>query len=175
MEAATSIEKALEVLFLLHREAGSCGVSQIGRALGLPKSSAHRLLAALSRRGLVERDVGGRYRPGIGLVALARGALDHEPVDAAGRPVLEAAAGGLGGPVVLGGGRGGRRLVLDKAEGSGFLRAAPGGGAVVPVHATASGKLYLAFGAGEVTWPEGPVERFTPRTPDGREALEREV
>lgn len=67
MEAATSIEKALDVLFLLHREAGARGVTQIGRALGLPKSSAHRLLAALSRRGLVERDAAGRYRPGIGL------------------------------------------------------------------------------------------------------------
>src|SRR5262245_64201854 len=89
MEAATSIEKALDVLFLLQREAGACGVTQIGRALGLPKSSAHRMLAALSRRGLVERDAGGRYRPGIGLVALARGALDREPVVAAARPILE--------------------------------------------------------------------------------------
>ncbi len=172
---ATSIEKALDVLFLLQREAGACGVSQIGRALGLPKSSAHRLLAALSRRGLVERDAGGCYRPGIGLVALARGALDQEPVVAAARPILEAEAEALGETVFLVGGRGGRLLVLDKAEGTGFLRAAPSVGAAVPVHATAAGKLYLAFGAGEIAWPEGSIERFTPRTPGSRDALEREV
>jgi DNA-binding IclR family transcriptional regulator len=96
-------------------------------------------------------------------------------VVAAARPVLEAAAEALGETVFLVGGRAGRLLVLDKAEGTGFLRAAPSVGAAVPVHATAAGKLYLAFGAGEIAWPEGPVERFTPRTPDGREALEREV
>lgn len=175
MEAATSIEKALDVLFLLHREADARGVSEIGRALGLPKSSAHRLLATLCRRGLVERDAGGRYRPGIGLVALARGALDRDPVIAAARPVLESAAEALGETVFLVGARGGRLLVLDKAEGTGFLRAAPSVGAAVPVHATASGKLYLAFGAGEVAWPAAEVERFTPHTPDGRGALEREV
>jgi DNA-binding IclR family transcriptional regulator len=174
-EAASSIEKALDVLFALHRAAEACGVSQIARELGLPKSSAHRLLAALARRGLVERDEVGRYRPGIGLVALARGALDREPVVAAARPVLEAEAEALGETVFLVGGRGGRLLVLDKAEGTGFLRAAPSVGSVVPVHATAVGKLYLAFGAAEIAWPAGPLERFTPRTPAGREALEREV
>jgi len=175
VEAATSIEKALDVLFLLHREAGACGVTEIGRALGLPKSSAHRMLVALSGRGLVERDAGGRYRPGIGLVALARGALDREPVVAAARPILEQEAEALGETVFLVGARGGRLLVLDKAEGTGFLRAAPSVGAVVPVHATAAGKLYLAFGEGEIAWPEGSVDRFTARTAADRGALEREV
>jgi DNA-binding IclR family transcriptional regulator len=175
VQASTSIEKALDVLFLLHRETGACGVSQIGRTLGLPKSSAHRLLAALGRRGLVERDERGRYRPGMGLVSLARGALEREPVVGAAPPHREAAAGALGETVFLVGGRGGRLLVLDKAEGTGFLRAAPRVGAAVPVHATAVGKLFLAFGRGEVEWPAGPLERFTPRTPCTRQALEREV
>jgi DNA-binding IclR family transcriptional regulator len=173
--AATSIEKALDVLFLLHREAGARGVSEIARGLGLPKSSAHRLLAALARRGLVEREEGGRYRPGAALVALARGALDGDPVVAAARPVLAAEAGELGETVFLVAARGGRLLVLDKVEGTGFLRAAPSVGAAVPVHATAVGKLELAFGAGEVAWPVAALERFTPRTPRTRAALEREV
>jgi DNA-binding IclR family transcriptional regulator len=174
-QAASSIEKALDVLFLLHREEAACGVTRIGRALGLPKSSIHRLLAALARRGLVERDEAGRYRPGIALVALARGSLERDPVVAAARPVLEAEAEALGETVFLVGGRGGGLVVLDKAEGKGFLRAAPSVGASVPVHATAAGKLYLAFGAGEVAWPEAPLEAFTPRTPASRAALEREV
>jgi DNA-binding IclR family transcriptional regulator len=175
VEAATSIEKALDVLFFLHREREPQGVSQLARALGLPKSSAHRLLAALVRRGLVERDEGGRYRPGIALVALARGALEREPVVAAARPVLEAEAEALGETVFLVGGRGERLLVLDKAEGTGFLRAAPRVGTQVPVHATAVGKLFLAFGDGALAWPATPLERFTARTPATREALEREV
>jgi DNA-binding IclR family transcriptional regulator len=174
-EAATSIEKALDVLFLLHREAGARGVTEIGRALGLPKSSVHRLLAALARRGLVERDEGGRYRPGAGLVALARGALDRDPVVAAARPVLAAEAEGLGETVFLVAARGGRLLVLDKVEGTGFLRAAPSVGSAVPLHATAAGKLQLAFGANEVEWPAAAPERFTHRTACSREAIAREV
>jgi len=173
--AATSIEKALDVLFLLHREPGARGVSEIARALGLPKSSAHRLLAALGRRGLVEREDGGRYRPGAALVALARGALDGDPVVAAAHPVLAAEAREIGETVFLVAARGGRLLVLDKAEGTGFLRAAPSVGTAVPVHATAVGKLELAFGAGEVAWPAAALERFTARTARTRAALEREV
>ena len=89
------------MLFALHREGSPCGVSQIGRALGLPKSSAHRLLAALASRGLVERDERGRYRTGIALVALARGALEREPIVAAAHPILAAEAQALGETVFL--------------------------------------------------------------------------
>ena len=173
--AGTSIEKALDVLFLLHRELAPCGVSQIGRVLGLPKSSVHRLLAALSSRGLVERDERGRYRTGIALVALARGSLERDPVVAAARPILGAEAEALGETVFLVAARVGRLLVLDKVEGTGFLRAAPEVGSGVPLHATAAGKLQLAFGDGQIEWPAAPLERFTPRTVASREALEREV
>jgi IclR family acetate operon transcriptional repressor len=173
--AGTSIEKALDVLFLLHSEGEPCGVSQLGRALGLPKSSVHRLLAALSSRGLVERDGRGRYRTGIALVALARGALERDPVVAAARSILASEALALGETVFLVAARACRLLVLDKAEGTGFLRAAPEVGSSVPLHATAAGKLYLAFGAGEIPWPVGPLERFTAQTAPERDALEREV
>jgi IclR family acetate operon transcriptional repressor len=171
----TSIEKALDVLFLLHHERAPRGVSQIGRALGLPKSSVHRLLATLSSRGLVERDERGRYRTGIALVALARGALERDPIVSAARPVLVAEAEALGETVFLVAARAGRLLVLDKVEGTGFLRAAPEVGSAVPLHATAAGKLQLAFGPDEVEWPADPLERFTTRTAAGSDALERQV
>jgi DNA-binding IclR family transcriptional regulator len=174
-EAAGTVEKAIDVLFHLHAEAAPCGVTEIGRALGMPKSSTHRLLAALGRRGLVERDERGRYRPGIGLVALGLGALEREPVVVAARPVLEAEAEALGETVFLVAARAGRLVVLDKAEGTGFLRAAPRVGSSVPPHATAVGKLFLAFAPELVAVPERPLERFTERTAVDPTALEREV
>ena len=51
-----SVGKAIDVLFHLQAMPDAQGVTAIGRALGLPKTSAHRLLGALCRRGLVERD-----------------------------------------------------------------------------------------------------------------------
>jgi DNA-binding IclR family transcriptional regulator len=162
-------------LFHLHAQPGSCGVTAIGRTLGLSKSSTHRLLTALSRRGLVEKDDRGRYRPGIGLVALGVGALDREPIVAAARPVLEAEAQVLGETVFLVAARAGRIIVLDKLEGEGFLRAAPRVGSTVPVHATAVGKLYLAFGDGSVEASAGDLTRFSDETITERAALDDAV
>ncbi len=173
MEPAGAVDKAIEILFHLHGEPSATGVTAIGQALGIPKSSAHRLLGALARRGLVERDDGGRYRPGMGLVALGLGALEREPVVAAARPLLESEAAALGETVFLVGARAGRLTVLDKAEGTGFLRAAPRVGSEVPVHATAVGKLFLALAPDAVAPPAKP-ERFTEATPD-RATLATEV
>lgn len=163
MNTATTVEKALDILFHLHATATPQGVSAIGRSLGLPKSSAHRLLAALGRRGLVEQTESGRYRPGSALIALGLGVLEREPVVEAARRVLEAEARSLGETCFLVAARSGELIVLDKCEGSGFLRASPQVGARVPVHATAVGKLYLALAPEQVTASVDP-EAFTPET-----------
>ena len=160
MSSLATVDKAVEVLFHLHAEASPQGVTDVGRALGLPKSSAHRLLTTLGRRGLVERDDRGRYRPGIGLVALGLGALASEPIVVAARPVLDDAVGAVGETFFLVGARAGTLVVLAKAEGTGFLRAAPQLGASVPVHATAVGKLFLAHAPDEVALSDAPFERF---------------
>jgi IclR family acetate operon transcriptional repressor len=175
MEQLASVDKALDVLYHLHAEAAPCGVTEIGRALRVPKSTTHRLLTALGRRGLVERDAQGRYRPGMALIALGLGALRREPVVAAARPLIEGLAAEAGETLFLAAARGGRLLVLDKEEGSGFLRASPRIGSELPVHATAVGKLYLAFAPDQVALPEGGLESFTARTRPSRAALRRDV
>jgi DNA-binding IclR family transcriptional regulator len=172
MEHLGAVEKALDVLLHLHAAAAPRGVTAIGTALGLPKSTAHRLLAALARRGLVERDPGGRYRPGVALVALGLGVLAREPVVELARPLLEREAAETGETLFLAAARGGRLVVLDKAEGTGFLRAAPRVGSEVPAHATAVGKVQLAFDPGALR--AEPLTRFTPRTRTTPAALARE-
>ena len=140
-----------------------------------PKSTTHRLLAALGRRALVERDPGGRYRPGARLLALGLGVLEREPVVAAARPVLEAEAEALGETLFLAAARAGRIVVLDKAEGTGLLRAAPRVGSEVPVHATAIGKLYLAFAPERCRCRRDRSRASRARTQTSRRALAREV
>ncbi len=174
-EAGGTVEKAIDLLFFLHASGSARGVSEIGRALGLPKSSAHRLLAALGRRGLVEQDANGRYRPGIALLALGLGALEREPLAAAAHPVLERESEATGETAFLTVARRGRIVVLDKREGAAFLRVAPTIGSEVPVHATAVGKLHLAFAPDSVELPREPWPAFTGQTPGARAELEREV
>lgn len=143
--SAATVEKAIDVLFHLHERAEPWGVSDLSRALKLPKSSVHRLLVSLRRRGLVESDERGRYRPGIVLVALGLGVLEREPLVVAARPVLEAAAAQLDETFFAVAARAGALTVLDKAEGTGFLRAAPHVGQTIPAGPTAVGRLYLAY------------------------------
>ena len=140
-----TIEKALDVLFHLHEVGRPMGVTAIARALNMSKSSVHRLLTTLTRRGLVEQDERGQYEIGVALIALGLGALAREPVAVAAHPVLEQAAAEVGETFFLVVARAGQLIVLDKAEGNGFMRAAPQIGASVPVHATAVGKLYLLY------------------------------
>ncbi len=173
--ASGALERAIDLLHHLHRVGRPCGVSELGRDLGWPKSSVHRLLATLHARDWVERDGRGHYRPGFGLVALGLGALGGEPLVQAARPVIEAQSEALAETLFVVSDRAGRLVVLDKVEGPGFLRAAPRIGAEVPAHATAVGILYLAH-APERLAPLGPnPERFTPRTRVSASARSRAV
>lgn len=172
---AATVEKAVDVLQYLHEAGSSQGVTAVGRGLGLPKATAHRLLRALGRRGLVEQDESGRYRPGLGLVALGLGALEREPVVAAARSVLESFAERVGETAFLAGARAGRVLVLDKCEGQGFLRAAPRVGAEIPAHATAVGKIHLAFAPEQVALAGEALDAYTAHTRADAAELAREL
>ncbi len=172
----STVDKAIDVLFHLHAAQEPCGVTALAQALDAPKSSIHRLLSALANRGLVERAPGGRYRPGVALMALGLGVLEREPVVVAARPVLEAAADAIGETFFLVGARAGELIVLEKAEGTGFLRAAPRVGGVVPAHATAVGKLYLALDPEQIAHdPLDARQVFTERTLIDAEALAAEL
>jgi DNA-binding IclR family transcriptional regulator len=169
-----SVDRAIDLLFHLHEQAQPRGVSEIARALELPKSTVHRLLQALVRRGLVEQE-GGRYAPGARLVALGLGAQERDPVVGAARPVLDEEARALGETVFLMAPRSAGLVVLDKAEGAGFLRAAPRLGEAVPLHATAAGKLALAFAPERFPLAAAGSERFTELTVVDPETLRAEV
>src|SRR5579862_8087016 len=66
-----SVDRAVTILEILARD-GEAGVTEVARELGVHKSTASRLLAALDRRELVAQDTArGRYRLGMGLVRLA--------------------------------------------------------------------------------------------------------
>src|SRR5487761_2537415 len=66
-----SVDRAIDVLEYLARQ-GDGAVTDLAIHLGVHKSTAFRLLAALEARGLVEQvSVRGRYRLGFGIVRLA--------------------------------------------------------------------------------------------------------
>src|SRR6202034_4667275 len=65
-----SVDRAVAILEILARD-GDAGVTEIAAELGVHKSTASRLLAALGRRELVAQDSArGRFRLGMGIVRL---------------------------------------------------------------------------------------------------------
>ncbi len=66
-----SVDRAVAILEILARD-GEAGVTEVARELGVHKSTASRLLAALDRRELVTQDAArGKFRLGVGIVRLA--------------------------------------------------------------------------------------------------------
>src|SRR5512140_2352942 len=69
--AVQSVDRAVRILEILARE-GEAGVTEVAGELGVHKSTASRLLAALDRRELVTQDAArGKFRLGVGIVRLA--------------------------------------------------------------------------------------------------------
>ena len=67
--APTSIDKAFDVCEALSLEPGGMSLSDLSRALKLPRPSVHRLLTVLKRRGYVRQD-GETQRYSLGLKTL---------------------------------------------------------------------------------------------------------
>src|SRR5438105_3724868 len=84
-----SVDRAVAVLEFLCRE-GWSGVTEVANGLNIHKSTAHRLLATLKERGLVEQDADTeRYRLGLGLVVLASAVTVDLDVVRGARPVCQ--------------------------------------------------------------------------------------
>lgn len=119
--------------------------SAVAGKLGLGASSAHRLLGQLVDAGLVVREPGSRgFRPSAHLAAFARDVLMCQPAQSARRAILEGLVARIGETCNLTMPDQGRVVYLDRVEAHWPLRLHLAPGSQVPIHCTASGKLFLA-------------------------------
>src|ERR1039458_9295308 len=73
-----SLERALSILQCLGHSKRGFSISEIGRRLKIPKSSAHLILTTLERRGFLQKNTQtGRYHFGLQLVKISRSALEN--------------------------------------------------------------------------------------------------
>jgi DNA-binding IclR family transcriptional regulator len=174
--AVGSVARAIAALEVLAECPDGVGVTELGRRLGVNASSASRLLATLEQGGLVERDAVGPYRLGLGLVRLAHAALDRLDVRALARPLLEELARTTGETATLSlpsGGGPGEAVTVDFVRSPASVASTAVLGRPTVAHATATGKVALAFGTEAL--PTGPLAAMTPRTITDPAALERAV
>ena len=144
----SALDRALPVLKHLARYPRGINLDALSFQLEMPKSTLHRALAALSRAGFVEHDDRGEYRLGIEFLRVAFEFHDARDEQVTIQPALEALVRQFGESAVFG-----RRDGADVV----YLASVPPPverftiaakvGARVALHATALGKVILAYEA----------------------------
>lgn len=139
-----SVDRAVSILEMLAHD-GESGVTKIADELGVHKSTAFRLIAALERRGLVEQNVErGKYRLGVGILRLAGATTARLDVVQEARPLARTLATETGETVNIAVLSEGAALYLDQIAGSSSLQPHNWVGQRIPLHATANGKVLLS-------------------------------
>jgi len=119
--------------------------NEISERTGLPKATVYRMCDQLSSAGLIRRQLGGRgYVPGTALVDLAQTILSGRLVYATRHAILTKVAREIGETCNLVAPDGSAMVYWDRVETEWPLRLQLPIGSKVPLHATASGKMYLA-------------------------------
>jgi DNA-binding IclR family transcriptional regulator len=170
-----AIARAGLVLRALESAPDGLGLIDLSQAVGLPKSTVHRLVGALSGEGLVSTGPDGRIALGAGLTRLA--AAQRRGLPRRVRPALLALRGRLEETVDLAVLEGEVLRFVDQLPGSHRLRAVSAIGAEFPLHCTANGKALLAAMEPEDALALLPARlaRFTPATITTRAALATEL
>jgi IclR family acetate operon transcriptional repressor len=167
-----SAQRSLAILDVLAGEV-SLGTNEIARRLGTSASTTSRQLATLVEAGLVEHvPATGRYRLGIRLVALATSVLARLDVRSIAHPHLEALAADLGETATLSVPADPDAITVDVVRSPRYIADGSRLGRPSIAHATAAGKVMLAFDGAPAA---RELQAYTPRTITDPAELETEV
>jgi IclR family acetate operon transcriptional repressor len=169
-----AVERAITVLDAVAAAPGEIGTNELARRTGINASSVSRVLATLADARLVEVvPATGRYRLGLRLVQLGNAVLARLDVRELGRPGLEALVAATGETATLSLPGGGDAVTVDFVRSPATVQSVAQVGRPSIGHATAAGKVALAFGDGEL--PAPPLRAYTAHTITDPAELEREV
>jgi DNA-binding IclR family transcriptional regulator len=169
MNTVQALMKGLRALDLVRSSAASVRATDVAAQLRMDKGSASRTLHTLAQAGYLKQTHDRRFVPGAKLLPAQAPQL-VEIVR------LREHAGSLLARLVKSSQEcahlavlaGERTLYLDAVESQHRLRVDHPPGTLAPLHCTALGKVFLAFGGAPI--PER-LERYTPRTITDREVL----
>jgi DNA-binding IclR family transcriptional regulator len=172
-----SIERAAAILRLLARGSGRLGVGEISAALGLAKGTTHGILRTLQGVGFVEQDKAtGKYQLGATLLHLGTSYLDVNELRSRAINWADALASRSGEAVRIGTPLDGKVLVVHHVFRPDDTLQTLDVGALLPLHATALGKVLLAYDAAVASGlHDADMEKFTHRTLVTASTLGREM
>jgi DNA-binding IclR family transcriptional regulator len=145
-EGLKSLQKAIRILECFSLRESRLPLTDIAQRVGLPLSTAHRILAALRVAGLVEQE-GEResYRLGLKLLELGSMVLANMEVHREALPFIEELAKDTGETVHLGVFDGTQVVSIEKMDSPHGLASNITIGKGAPAYCTGVGKALLAF------------------------------
>jgi IclR family KDG regulon transcriptional repressor len=174
-----SIERVFDILELLSHESKGLNLTKIGTSLDLHKSTVHRLLSVLKKRGYIEQvEESGRYRLGLGFVELASLFLNSIEFKTEAEPHLRQLSQITGQTVFLATLQGSEVVYLEKVEQYNSLRKYSIIGQRRPVYCTALGKalvMHRPLAELEQMLKDSPFQKFMPHTHTDLESLLRDL
>ena len=174
-----SVSKALELLCCFAPDHPEWGITEMAEYLGLCKSAVHRILATCEEYHFVVRTSSRRYRLGTRALELGNVYRFDRRLLCKAEPALRHLADQTGSVAHLGELDGRDVLELLRCSGPGAIIFSKTPRLRAAAHATAMGKVLLAFG-GEQTFrnfvgPYRNLKRLTPYTIDKPEVLWQEL
>jgi DNA-binding IclR family transcriptional regulator len=157
------VERALRVLDAFPEVEGDVGTNELARVTGINASTVSRILATLAAAGYVEhRPASGRYRLGPQVLRLSSHALGGVDLRAAARPHLDELVDETGETATLSVPGEPDAVTIDFVLSRASVASVARVGRPSIAHATATGKVMLAFAADAP--PAGPLARYTEHT-----------
>lgn len=141
-----SLKKGLEALAILNFR-NTCTVTELSKELGIPRTTAHRVLETLAAEGYAARDrEGNNYRLTALVQRITRGFSEEKWITEISYPIIHELGNEIGWPIALATPIGDQmliRIATDHHTSLAIERYYPG--ALVPIMYTTTGRLYLSF------------------------------
>lgn len=170
------MDKALDVLAAVAGSQAGLSNAEVSESLGLDRSTSHRLLATLERRGYVARTESRRFTAGAELRRLAWGAAPDLQLVL--QPILSELVELTGESASFSIRSGAHFHCVTHLSGPHELSYSPTAGRSYPLNSGAAGFAIWAFLAEadrDRLLASGEFPSFTPTTPSTREALGEEL
>jgi len=142
---SVAVERALAILEAVAQESDGLSNAEISRKLQIPKSSASYILRTLENQGYLNRLAEtGKYRVGLKVLSLSRGALSGIDVREVALPIMRHLMEKTNLTCHLAILDGPDAVYIEKVEPQGFIRMDTWVGRRMRVHATSVGKALVA-------------------------------
>jgi DNA-binding IclR family transcriptional regulator len=140
-----AVERALAIMEAVAQEPEGLSNAELSRKLQIPKSSASYILRTLETQGYLNRDrQSGKYRVGLKILSLSRGALSGIDVREVALPIMRRLVEKTNLTCHLAILDGPDAVYIEKVEPTGFIRMDTWVGRRMRVHATSVGKALVA-------------------------------